>query len=92
MTWLGHLLGLDKTEERLMAQIDDLRAAIEQVGTNLTAAVTRVEAKITELGGVDPDLSGDIARLQEIGGQLEDLADSDTPDTVPPPDDGEPTA
>lgn len=92
MTWLGALFGLDQMEDRLMAQIDELRTAIEQVGTNLSAAVTRVEEKIAELGEPDPDLTADIARLQDIGSQLEDLADEDTPDVVPPPDDGgEPT-
>ncbi len=88
MTWLGALFGLDQMEDRLMAQIDDLRAAIEQVGTNLAAAVGRVEEKIAELGEPDPDLTADIARLQDIGAQLEDLADEDTPDEMPPPDDG----
>lgn len=90
MGWLSDLFGHDDLEDNLMAAIDDLRAAIEQVGSNLAAAVARVEAKIAELGEPDPDLSADIARLQDIGGQLNDLADDSTPDVVPPPDDGEP--
>lgn len=88
MGFLSRLFGIDQLEENLVAKIDDLRTAIEQVGTNLAAAVTRVEAKIAELGEPDPDLTADIARLQDIGTQLNDLADDSTPDVVPPPDDG----
>lgn len=93
MNFLSNLLGIrrlqcriDAMEEMLVAKIDDLRAAIAQVGANLTAAVARVEAKMAELGEPDPDMTGDIAKLQDISTQLENLADDTTPDEVPPPD------
>lgn len=54
MGWLSDLFGHDDLEDNLMAAIDDLRAAIEQVGSNLAAAVARVEAKIAERASPTP--------------------------------------
>jgi hypothetical protein len=73
---------LEQMETRFMAQIDDLRAAIAQVGTDLGEAVSRVEAKITELGEPDPDLTADIANLRSVSSQLDSLVaeQPDTPD------------
>lgn len=66
----------------LMAQIDDLRAAIAQVSTDLQEATARVLAKIAELGEPDADLSADIAALGQIGSDLDALVAG----PVPPPE------
>ncbi len=74
-------------EGRLMAQVDDLRAAISQVGVDLGEAVARVQAKIEELGEPDPDLTADIANLQSISTQLDSLVAASVEE---PPVDEEP--
>lgn len=96
LLWLGLVVLALTTAligRKIMAQIDELRSAIAQLGTNLGDAVARVEAKIASLGDPDPDLSADIANLQMMSSQLDDLADDSTPDVVPPPidDPSEPT-
>src|SRR5215207_5857677 len=74
----GDLAGL---KEAIMGQFDDLRSGIAQVsanvaqvGVDLGEAVTRVEAKIRELGEPDPDLTADIAALTAAGTQLSDVS------------------
>lgn len=79
------LYSIDQLKERLMGQVEDLRAAIAQVGTDLGEAVARVSDKIDSLGEPDPDLSADIANLQGISSQLDALAADEAPPVVEPP-------
>lgn len=72
-------------EWRLMAQVDDLRSAISQLGTDLSEAIARVETKISELGEPDPDLTNDIAAIREASAKLDSLAAGEPPAEVVPP-------
>lgn len=64
-----------------MSQIDDLRSAIAQVGTDINEAATRIEERLAD---ADVDLSGDIAQLRSFGEQLDSIA----AETVDPGDPG----
>jgi hypothetical protein len=75
-----------RNQEDLMSQVSDLRAAIAQMGTDLGEAITRVEAKIANLGEVDPDLTADIASMREASMKLDALAaDPAAPEPAPVP-------
>lgn len=63
---------------KTMGQTEDLRSAVSQLGTDLSEAVSRVEAKIDSLGEVDPDLTADIAAIREASTKLDALAADDT--------------
>lgn len=65
---------LIRTQRETMSQIEELRSAISQLGTDLLEAVQRVEQKIGELGQPDPDLSADIAAIREMSTRLDSLA------------------
>jgi hypothetical protein len=67
------LVHLDDLQERFMTQIDDLRAAIAQVGTDLGEAIARVDAKVSSLGEPDPDLTADIDALKAVSASLDNL-------------------
>jgi hypothetical protein len=63
-----------------MGQTEDLKTAVAQVGVDLGEAVTRVEAKIAELGEVDADFSPEIEALRNASTSLDGLvADTETP-------------
>ena len=64
---------INALQETFMAQIDDLRAAIAQVGVDLGEAIARVEARVAALGDPDPDLTADIAALQDVSARLDGL-------------------
>lgn len=68
-------------EARFMSDIDDLRGAISQVGTDLGEAVTRIEER---LANADVDLSTEIGQLRSFSEQLDSIA-VDTPTEEPPP-------
>ena len=64
----------------LSDQVTQLRAANERIAAETTAAGERVSAlvqslkeKIVSLGEVDPDLSGDVAKLDTIAEQLKQI-------------------
>lgn len=73
-------------KENLMTQTEDLRAAIAELNSDLSAAITRVEDKIASLGEPDPDLSADIQALKDASSALEGLVAAPTPDPDPTPD------
>lgn len=62
-----------------MGQVDDLRAAIAQVATDLQEATDRVLAKIAELGEPDADLSAEITNLGDISARLDGLVAGEVP-------------
>jgi hypothetical protein len=99
------LSAITELRSSLMAQIDDLRAAIDQVGVDLAEAVTRIENRINELGDPDPDLTVEIAKLRDISTTLDSTVAGEpteptvpteptepdtTPDTPPPTEPGTP--
>lgn len=61
-----------------MAKIDDLRAAIAQVGTDLSEAIDRVTARLADIGGPDVDFTEDINRLNEFSTRLDSIAQTGT--------------
>jgi hypothetical protein len=76
-------------ERNGMGQTEDLKSSISQLGVDLGEAVSRVEAKIGELGEPDPDLSAEIAKLRTFSQQLDSLAaEAPVPDPGPSPDPG----
>lgn len=75
-----------------MAQIDDLRAAIAQVGTDIAEAVDRIQARLAALGEPDPDLSADIARLGELSSQIDALGAEAGTGTEPGTEPADPNA
>lgn len=54
---------LDSLRKTIMAQIDDLNAAIAQLGTDISA---EIQAVVTALQQGNPDLSAAIAQLQAL--------------------------
>lgn len=81
------LAGQAETNRRShMAQVDDLRAAIAQVATDLQEATDRVLAKIAELGEPDADLSAEISNLGDISTRLDGLVAGEIPPPAPPQD------
>ena len=69
--------------EKTMAQIDDLNtqianvtAAVNQLGTDLTASIADLQAKIAA-AGTPIDLTSQIASLTTIAGQLTSMDASD---------------
>jgi hypothetical protein len=74
---------LNQLERHVMTQLEDLQAAIAQVGVDLGEAATRIEAKLAE---GNPDLSDEIATLRGYGETLDSIA----ADPVEPPPDPEP--
>lgn len=87
---------LTDIKEALVAQTEDLRAAIgdladhqRQLGVDLGEAVDRVEAKLAALGEPDPDLTADIASIRGVSDQLADASSrldalaAGPPDTSP---------
>jgi ABC-type transporter Mla subunit MlaD len=69
----------------IVAQIDDLRAAIGQLGVDLGEAIARVEAKIAELGEPDADITADIQKIRDVSAALDDLVASPAPPEEPAP-------
>ena len=59
---------------RILSQVEDLRTAIGQLGTDLGEAIARVEAKLIAAGDPDPDLTADIAAIKEASTRLDALA------------------
>lgn len=67
--------------ETLMSQTEDLRAAITDLGTDLSEAVTRIETKLAD---ADVDLSAEIDQLRSFGDSLDALgADPEEPPVDP---------
>lgn len=79
-----HLTLLCDRLETLMAQTDDLRTAIADLGTDLNEAVARIEAKLAD---ADVDISAEISQLHAFGDALDALAaDPVEPDPEVPVD------
>lgn len=64
---------------QIVAQTEDLRAAVAQLGTDVGEAIARVEAKISSLGEPDPDLTADIAAIKDASARLDRLAEEPAP-------------
>lgn len=67
-----------------MGQVDDLRSAIEENAGAAADAVSRVEAKLAELGEPDADLTADIQTIKDATAQIRSIADPATPDPGDP--------
>lgn len=75
-----------------MSQTSDLKEAVSQLGVDLGEAISRVEAKIVELGLPDPDLSADIAAIKNVSAALDGLVAAPAPAPAPEPAPVEPPA
>lgn len=76
----------------LNAQVTELREAFDGLQTEVSAAATRVadkvaslEAKIVELGEVDPDLQADIDEIKAETDALKAIAAEPAPEPEPEP-------
>lgn len=76
--------------ETLMSQVDDLRNAIAQLGTDLGEATDRIEASLAD---ANVDLTPELEQLRSFSNQLDSLAVTATDETPPegeePPPEGE---
>lgn len=70
------IIKINEMEKKIMAQIDDLntevaavKTAVGQLGTDLTAAIAKLEAEIAA-AGTAVDLTGPIADLKAVADSL----------------------
>jgi hypothetical protein len=84
----------------LSDQVNDLRAGESSLKAEVAATADRVAAKLADLqskltaaGEVDPDLSNDVAELQNDIAQMQQIAKADEPAPTPvePPVEPSPT-
>jgi hypothetical protein len=78
------LLEIKKQGDLIMAQIDDLNAAIAnlqaqttELGTDLAAAIADLQAKIAAAGNAGPDLSGPITAILAVSSKLSAIDTAD---------------
>lgn len=77
-------VAVNNYKEHTMGQIDDLNEATNQLGAAISACADRVAALVAGDDGPNPDLAAEIAKLQELGTAVSNIAPG-TPVTVPDP-------
>lgn len=67
---------ITEKQEETVAQVDDLKAAVDAVDAKLDEVMVSVQAVIAMLGGDNPDVAAAIAQLQAISNEAQAIKDA----------------
>ncbi len=81
-------MGINSQVTELRSAFDELQSEVSATATRVSDLVASLEAKVVELGEVDPDLQADIDEIKAETEALKAIAATPAPEPTPEPTPG----